>query len=69
MRPDITLTAPERSKTFLGDDNAITFLASNKFGFTDMDGKNIKKLYDQTYVDDIRGVVFVQSKLFADLLP
>lgn len=69
LRPDITLQAPEWSKTFLGDDNTITFLASNKFWFTDIDGKNIKNLYDRTYSDDIRGVVFVQSKLFADLLP
>lgn len=69
LRPDITLQAPDWSKTFLGDDNTITFLASNKFGFTDIDGKNIKNLYDRTYNDDIRWVVFVQSKLFADLLP
>lgn len=69
LRPDITLQAPDRSSTFLGEDNTITFLASNKFGFTDIDGKNIKNLYDRTYSDDIRGVVFVQSKLFADLLP
>jgi hypothetical protein len=69
IRPDVVLQAPERSKTFLGDDRTITFLASNKFGFTDIDGKNIKNLYDRTYSDDIRWVVFVQSKLFADLLP
>jgi hypothetical protein len=69
LRPDITLQAPAWTQTFLSDDKTITFLASNKFGFTDMDGKNIKKLYDMTYSDDIRGVFFVQSKLFADLLP
>lgn len=34
-----------------------------------MDGKNIKKLYDTVYSADIRGVVFINSKLFSDLLP
>ena len=42
---------------------------SNKFWFTDIDGKNIKKLYDITYNQDIRGVVFLNSNLFAYLLP
>lgn len=69
VRPDVTLESPEWSKTFLWEDPTITFLASNKFGFTDLDGKNIKKLYDRTYWDDIRWVVFVQSDLFAALIP
>lgn len=69
LRPDVTLTAPNRSSAFLSGDNTITFLASNKFWFTNMDGANIKKLYDLTYQDDIRGVIFVNSDLFADLLP
>lgn len=69
IRPDITLQAPERAKEFLSNGSTITFLASNKFGFTDIDWKNIKKLYDMTYGTDIRGVVFLQSALFSDLLP
>lgn len=70
INPNVTLQAPEWAKnSFLSGDSTITFLASNKFGFTDMDGANIKKLYDRTYNDDIRGVVFVNSNLLADLLP
>lgn len=69
INPNVTLQAPEWAKnSFLSGDDTITFLASNKFGFTDMDGANIKKLYDKTYNDDIRGVVFVNSNLFAELL-
>jgi Protein of unknown function (DUF4012) len=68
-RPDISLEAPARSQAFLSGDSRITFLASNKFGFTDIDGKNIKKLYDMTYGTDIRGIMSVNSKLFSDLLP
>ncbi len=68
-KPGISIPAPDRSAPFLGEDNKITFLASNKFWFTDIDGKNIKRLYDLTYQDDIRGVLFLQSKMFAELLP
>ena len=69
LRPDVSLKAPDWSQTFLSGDDTITFLASNKFWFTDIDGKNIKKLYDLTYGTDIRGVFFVNSNLFADLVP
>ncbi len=69
IRPDISLKAPSWSQTFLSWDDKITFLASNKFWFTDIDGANIKKLYDMTYNADIRGVFFVNSNIFADLLP
>ncbi len=69
LKPDVSLQAPNWSQTFLSGDDRITFLASNKFGFTDIDGKNIKKLYDMTYNEDIRGVMFLNSNLFAYLLP
>ncbi len=39
------LTAPDWSKPFLPE-RKIWFIAANKFGFTDLDGKNIKDLYE-----------------------
>jgi len=47
INPGITVQAPDRAtNTFLDGDGTITFLASNKFGFTDIDGKNIETLYE-----------------------
>lgn len=70
IKPDVTLQAPTwASSTFLSGDSTITFLASNKFWFTNMDGANIKKLFDKTYTDDIRGVLFINSNVLADLIP
>jgi len=40
------LRAPDWSMSFLPE-RKIGFIASNKFGFTDMDGKNIKTLYER----------------------
>jgi len=39
------ILAPERTKAFLPD-RKIGFIAWNKFGFSDIDGKNIKDLYE-----------------------
>ena len=68
--PSATLQAPDRARdSFLSGDSTITFLASNKFGFTDIDGKNIKSIYEKVFKQKIRGVVFVNSQAFADLIP
>jgi len=40
------LRAPDWSMSFLPE-RKIGFIASNKFGFTDLDGKNIKTLYER----------------------
>jgi hypothetical protein len=37
--------APERTAPFLPD-RKIGFIAGNKFGFSDIDGKNLKDLYE-----------------------
>ena len=39
------ILAPERTSSFLPD-RKIGFIAGNKFGFTDIDGKNLKDLYE-----------------------
>lgn len=39
------ITAPSRTSPFLPD-RKIGFIAGNKFGFTDIDGKNLKDLYE-----------------------
>lgn len=70
LDPTATIQAPAwATNTFLSGENTITFLASNKFGFTDMDGKNIKALYEKVFNKQVRGVIFVNSQAFADLIP
>lgn len=70
INPSAVVQAPDRAtNTFLSGDSTITFLASNKFGFTDMDGKNIKAIYEKAFHQQVRGVIFVNSQMFADLIP
>jgi len=45
------IKAPERSETFLPK-KEIWFIAANKFWFTDIDGKNIKTLYEKMFNKD-----------------
>lgn len=40
--------APDRTKVFLPD-RKIGYIAGNKFGFTDIDGKNLKDLYEKMF--------------------
>lgn|GEM_PF-231189 len=70
VAPYATIKAPARAaENLLSGEDTITFLASNKFGFTDMDGKNIKAIYEQAFNQKVRGVFFVNSEAFADLIP
>lgn len=70
ISPEAVAQAPDwATHTFLSGDNTVTFLASNKFGFTDMDGKNIKDIYEKAFHQSVRGVFFVNSQMFADLIP
>lgn len=70
LDPTATITAPGwATNTFLSGEDTITFLASNKFGFTDMDGKNIKAIYEKVFHKTVRGVIFLNSQAFADLIP
>ncbi len=46
IAPKTYLTAPEWTKSFLPE-KRIGFIASNKFGFTHMDGVNIKTLFEK----------------------
>ena len=39
------ILAPDRTSPFLPD-KKIGFIAGNKFGFSDIDGKNLKDLYE-----------------------
>ena len=43
-----SLEAPDWAHSFLPE-NKIAFIAANKFWFTDMDGKNIKMLYERMF--------------------
>ncbi len=51
VAPDTRLPLPAWTKAFLGESNA-GFVAGNKFGFTDLDGKNIKTLYEKAFHTD-----------------
>lgn len=51
VAPKSFVYAPAWANGFL-DDRQIGFIAANKFGFTDMDGKNIKLLYEQIFGRD-----------------
>ncbi len=42
------IQAPERTSSFLPD-RKIGFIAGNKFGFTDIDAKNLKTLYEKMF--------------------
>jgi hypothetical protein len=42
------LTAPERTSSFLPD-RKIWFIAGNKFWFSDIDGSNLKRLYEKMF--------------------
>jgi len=48
IAPDIQLQAPERSYDFIPD-KLIWFVAANKFGFTNIDWRNIKNLYNHIF--------------------
>lgn len=69
INPDWGILAPQWAEQ-LFPDRKIWFIASNKFGFTDMDASNIKAIYEKTFpLDKIRGVVFINSRFFEEILP
>ena len=45
------LQAPDRTSAFLPD-REIWFIAWNKFGFSDIDGSNLKRLYEKMFNED-----------------
>ncbi len=45
------LQAPDRTSSFLPD-KKIWFIAWNKFGFSDIDGSNLKRLYEKMFNED-----------------
>ncbi len=45
------LQAPDRTSSFLPD-KKIGFIAWNKFGFSDIDGSNLKRLYEKMFNED-----------------
>ncbi len=51
LAPNTRVPLPERSWSFLGAKSA-GFIAGNKFGFTDKDGKNLKTLYEKIFHHD-----------------
>lgn len=51
LAPKTRIPLPEWTKAFLKTENA-GFIAGNKFGFTDKDGKNLKTLYEKIFHTD-----------------
>jgi len=67
---DTRILAPARTKSFLPDRN-IGYIAGNKFWFTDIDGKNLKDLYEKMFNEtyDIKKVQqTMQPELYNKLL-
>lgn len=48
MAENTRIIAPEWAWNFLAD-RKIGYIAGNKFGFTDIDGKNLKDLYEKMF--------------------
>jgi len=60
---------PEYINSFW-ESNKISFIGANKYGITDIDGENIKKVYEKTFTgESIRWIIFVKSDLLEELLP
>lgn len=51
IAPNARIALPQWTRSFLGESNA-GFVAGNKYGFTDLDGKNIKTLYEKAFHND-----------------
>lgn len=64
----VTLTLPEWTTNYLGHNQA-SFIAGNKFGFTQRDGRIISSIYDKVYNTNIDGVVFVSTDTLVQLIP
>ncbi len=64
----VSLNLPERTNNYLWHTSA-TFIAGNKFGFTDRDGRVIASIYNKTYNTRIDGVVFMSTKTITALVP
>jgi hypothetical protein len=90
IAPTTRIPLPQRFNEVFGE-KELGFIAGNKFGFTDQDGKNLKTLYEKMFISGyhqekvnqmfnpeiwevlhnkyIKGVVFLNSNLLAELLP
>ncbi len=64
----VVLSLPEWTKHYLWH-NTATFIAGNKFGFTDRDGFAISAIYNKTYDTTIDGVFFISTKTLTKLVP
>jgi hypothetical protein len=65
LAPNTRIQAPERAHNILEAPD-IRFIASNKFGFTDLDGKTIKSLYETIFHKDYDQKKFQESD-YSDL--
>lgn len=68
-KPGTYVTWPSRLTNFLPE-REIYFIGANKIWFTYHDGAYIKTLYEKSYPwSSIRGVVFVSTDVFREILP
>lgn len=66
---EVSVDSPEWMKENLWKEK-IGFVASNVFGFTEKDWKNIQKIFQKTYPEsNIRWVFFVKSSLLEKMFP
>lgn len=69
LNPNLYLEGPDWLNNFLNN-NKISFVWANKLWFSDIDGKNIKTLYENTFTwENIRWVIFLRSDMFEKTIP
>lgn len=67
--PHVVLDGPRWLESFLPHSD-IHFVSANKIGFTYPDGGHIKQLYEKAFIGQrVRGVVFLRTDMFVELLP
>lgn len=64
----VAVPLPDRFYPVMGIDT-IWFLWANMLWFTDIDGKNIQQIYEETFQEKINGVLFLKYDLFHLLIP
>lgn len=68
MNPWITIKTPDWFNENIWTPE-FGFISSNKFWFTKVDWFNIQKLYQDTFWERIRGVIFIKSNFIETLIP
>lgn len=67
IAPGVRISGPVWGEVFL-DDNQVGFVAGNKYGFTDIDGRHLKILYERIFNEAYQRDI-VMNGVYADIWP